>query len=121
MGRKDCAPPRYGEEKVGSAHPTKSPGDTNVLEHGEDVDRDEEKDPELPSDENELTPTRRDVVRRGVKLAFLAPVISTFFAHEAYAANYSCYPQGHACHNTGDFEPCCGTLVCNGNPGTCQP
>lgn len=66
-------------------------------------------------------PTRRDVVRGGAKLVFVAPVISTFFAHEAYAANYSCYPQNHVCHTTGDFEPCCGGLSCNGNPGICIP
>lgn len=57
-------------------------------------------------------PTRRDVVRNGVKLVFLAPVVSTFFAHEAYASNYSCYPQGHACSLVLNREPCCGGLTC---------
>jgi hypothetical protein len=66
--------------------------------------------------------TRREVVRRGVRLAFVAPVISTFFARDAYAASYSCYPQGHVCRNdASDPEPCCDTLTCNGNPGTCEP
>jgi len=86
----------------------------------DNVHRDEKGPaPMVGADERSLT--RRDVVRKGAKLVFLAPVISTFFAHEAYAANYSCYPQGHVCHNTGDFEPCCNGLTCNGNPGTCAP
>ncbi len=76
--------------------------------------------------------SRRDVVRRGVRLAFVAPVVSTFFASRAYATNYSCYPLTHTC----DFESeqkrqaCCGTLVCKqtnndavddpGESGTCK-
>jgi len=58
-------------------------------------------------------PTRRDIVRRGVKLAFVAPVLSTFFAADAYAANYSCYPVGHACEPPGQgAEDCCPGLSC---------
>ncbi len=53
--------------------------------------------------------TRRDVVRRGVKLAFVAPVLSTFFAKDAYAATYSCYPAGHDCPGN---ESCC-SASCN--------
>jgi len=69
---------------------------------------------------DEVTPTRaavpvarsrRDVVRTGVKLAFVAPVLSTFFAKDAYAASYSCYPAGHLCGGPGQ-EGCC-TGVCN--------
>ena len=69
------------------------------------------------------TPTRRGLVREGLKLAFIAPVISTFFAREAYAANYSCYPAGHVCSPPGFNPPeaCCPGLVCVGGPGgTCQ-
>lgn len=67
-------------------------------------------------------PTRRSVIREGVKLAFAAPVISTFLAEDALAYNLSCYPQGHTCKDDGsDPEPCCNTLTCNGNPGTCEP
>jgi len=61
--------------------------------------------------------SRREIVRRGLKLAFVAPVISTFFAKDAYAAQYSCYPVGHACGGAGQ-EPCCGT-ACSG--GVCPP
>lgn len=59
--------------------------------------------------------TRRELVRRGVKLAFIAPVVTTFFAQEAYAAgsNHSCYPTGHACGG-GEKEDCCsGACVLN--------
>ena len=62
--------------------------------------------------------TRRKVVRAGIRLAFVAPVISTFFAANAYAARYSCYPVGHACDAT--TEPCCGT-ACPGGGGVCPP
>lgn len=60
--------------------------------------------------------SRRDVIRRGSKLAFTAPIISTFYASQAYAANYSCYAEGHSCEGA---EPCCGDLSCNG--GECSP
>ena len=72
-------------------------------------------------------PTRRTVVRRGVKLAFTAPVLSTFFASQAYAANYSCYAQSHECVDGGpNAEPCCDTLTCQADAGSgtgfsCQP
>ncbi len=55
--------------------------------------------------------SRRDVVRSGVKLAFVAPVLSTFFAKDAYAATYSCYFAGHTCGGVNQ-EDCCGT-ACN--------
>lgn len=54
--------------------------------------------------------SRRDVVRQGMKLAFVAPLLSTFFAREAYAVSYSCYPAGHACPG---IELCC-SASCNG-------
>lgn len=54
-------------------------------------------------------PTRRELVRHGARLAFVAPAVSTFFASQAYAANYSCYAAGHAC--PGD-EACCAGLTC---------
>ena len=60
--------------------------------------------------------SRREVIRRGSKLAFTAPIISTFYASQAYAGNYSCYAEGHACAGA---EPCCGDLSCNG--GECSP
>jgi hypothetical protein len=55
-------------------------------------------------------PGRRDIIRHGAKLAFVAPVVSTFYASQAYAATYSCYPAGHACPGA---EPCCGDMVCS--------
>ena len=78
-------------------------------------------------------PSRRAIVTGGVKLAFVAPVLSTFFASQAYAANYSCYPLGHTCDTVseGKRQQCCGALTCKGpdtlpvDPGdvdgTCQP
>lgn len=60
-----------------------------------------------------LGPTRRDVVRAGMKLVFVPPVLSTFLAREAYAVNYSCYGAGVPC--SGATEPCCGTLTCIAN------
>ena len=75
---------------------------------------------------------RRAIVRGGVKLAFAAPVLSTFFASQAYATNYSCYPEGHTCDYESEEkrQACCGTLVCKdaggdpvseGESGTCEP
>ncbi len=64
------------------------------------------------TDDSRLAPTRRDVVRKGAKLAFVVPVLSTFFASEAFAAgsNHSCYPLNHACPGQ---EPCCDGLTCD--------
>lgn len=59
--------------------------------------------------------SRREVLRHGGKLAFAAPILSTFYASQAYAANYSCYAEGHTCAGA---EPCCGDLSCNG--GVCS-
>lgn len=58
------------------------------------------------TDGSPALPTRRDVVRCGVKLTFVAPMVSTFFARDAYAAGskFSCYPAGHVCPGA---EPCC--------------
>lgn len=67
-------------------------------------------------------PTRRSVVRQGVKLAFVAPVISTFLTDDALAYNQSCYPLGHACDAASEAkrQACCGPLTCDGDPGTCN-
>ncbi len=63
--------------------------------------------PPLPEEtESGVLRTRREVVRRGVKIAFVAPVISTFFAKDAYATSYSCYPAGQDCTASPD-EDCC--------------
>lgn len=67
--------------------------------------------------DNSENPTRRALVREGVRLAFVAPIISTFFAREVYAANYSCYLAGHACGGARP-ESCCTGLACVS--GTCQ-
>lgn len=85
--------------------------------HDQDVDRES-----LLSDG--ALPTRREVVRKGAKLAFLVPAISTFFAGQALAYNMSCYAQGDACDVPSDWEPCCPGLTCQnivGNTGDCQP
>ncbi|MCH9035203.1 MAG: hypothetical protein IID42_11995 [Planctomycetes bacterium] len=64
-------------------------------------------------------PDRRAVVRGGLRLAFAAPILSTFFAAQAYAGNYSCYVNGHQCNNPGpDPEPCCATLTCKADGGS---
>lgn len=57
--------------------------------------------------------SRRDVVRAGIKLAFVAPMVSTFLAEDAMAmgSNHSCYPAGHACGGA-TLEPCCPGLSC---------
>ncbi len=65
----------------------------------------------VPSEQNA---DRREVLRAGAKLLWVAPVLSTFFASQVYAANYSCYPAGHACPGQ---ESCCTGLDCNS--GTC--
>lgn len=63
--------------------------------------------------------SRRDIVRSGIKLAFVAPVLSTFFAADAYAG-YSCYPAGHTCLPPGQgWEECCPGLNCSGSPKIC--
>lgn len=56
-------------------------------------------------------PTRRDMVRKGTKLAFIAPFFTTFLATQAQAktTNHSCYPANHACLGA---EPCCSG-ICN--------
>jgi len=57
--------------------------------------------------------SRRAVIREGAKLAFVAPLLSTFLASQAYAAHYqfSCYPTGHVC--PGGNEACCNG-ACSG-------
>ena len=64
--------------------------------------------------------TRREVVRAGVKLVFVAPVLSTFFASDALAAGSggSCYPNGQAC---GTNDACCSGNCDIGGTDTCQP
>ena len=59
---------------------------------------------------------RRDIVRAGIKMAFVAPVVSTFLAKDAMAAAsvLSCYPVGHACDGA-TWENCCNGLACVGN------
>ncbi len=67
--------------------------------------------------------SRRAVVREGMKLAFVAPVLTTFFASDAKAAgsNHSCYPVGHECAGTHIAEGCCPGLNCTGPPPkTCK-
>ena len=60
-------------------------------------------------------------MRAGAKLAFVSPIISTFYASQAYAANYSCYGVGHLCDTSVDPEPCCPGLSCTGpQPKTCK-
>lgn len=85
------------------------------------MDRDPQSNPDRVTDfgaEPAPSPTqrqsghsRRDVVRTGVKLAFVAPVLSTFFAKDAYAAEYSCYAAGRACGGAGQEDCCDG--ACN--------
>ena len=79
------------------------------------------EDPHLEGVSHDPPPTRRDAVRRVAKMAFVVPVVSTFFASQAHAVasgNQSCYPAGVSCdiHNTA--EPCCsGNCSDNGTPG----
>lgn len=73
-----------------------------------------ERDTTSPSNQPKADNTfqsRRSLVRHGVKLAFVAPIISTFFARDVYAANYSCYATGHACDGVRQ-EDCC-SASCN--------
>jgi hypothetical protein len=69
--------------------------------------------------QEDLAPTRRDMVRRGVRLVFVAPVLSTILASDVYAAasRFSCYPTGHVC-SAASQENCCNG-ACPGNPGVC--
>lgn len=66
---------------------------------------------------SETGQTRRKMVRAGIKLAFVAPVVSTFLAKDAMAAAsiLSCYPTGHACDTGSTEEFCCNGLACVGN------
>jgi hypothetical protein len=60
-------------------------------------------------------------VRDGLKLAFVPPLLSTFFAKDAIAAgsNHSCYGPGHSCESNA--EDCCPGLNCTGpQPKTCS-
>lgn len=56
---------------------------------------------------------RREIVTTGVKLVFVAPLISSFLARDAHAAgsNHSCYPAGMECGG-GTAEPCCPGSLC---------
>lgn len=60
--------------------------------------------------------SRREIIRGGIKLAFIAPVITTFLASEARAAasRQSCYPTGHVCDLPGQQEPCCNGACVGG-------
>ncbi len=88
--------------------------------------RPESRGSDRPRDDNadsaQTFGTRRDMVWRGAKVVFVAPVISTFFASQAYAANYSCYPEGHTCDAVSETkrQQCCGDLTCSGDPGVCE-
>ena len=63
---------------------------------------------------SETDATRRHLLRKGVKLAFVSPIVTSFLASQARAAgsNLSCYPTGQAC---GDEECCNGPC----NLGVC--
>jgi hypothetical protein len=69
----------------------------------------------LPEPNPHLQVSRREAMRKGAKLVFVAPVLSTFFAHDAFAAGsrHSCYPAGHPC-GVGHNEECCPGLTCEG-------
>ena len=43
------------------------------------------------SDRLAVTPHRREIIRAGVKSVFVPPIISSFHASQACAADYSCY------------------------------
>jgi len=57
---------------------------------------------------------RRDLLRRGTKLVFIAPVLMTFSAQQAHAVwtRHSCYKAGRpgAPCTAGAAEPCCSGL-----------
>ena len=63
--------------------------------------------------------SRRAAVRLGVKLAFVAPVLSTFFAGTVHAGTRerSCLKRGSPC--AGNDTWCCGTDVCDGVTQEC--
>ncbi len=61
--------------------------------------------------------SRRAIVREGVKLAFVAPALATFFAGTAYAGTAkSCLVRGSPC--TTDAQ-CCNTLECQAFTRVC--
>ncbi len=64
--------------------------------------------------------SRRAVIKAGVKLAFTAPLLSTFFARDALAAGSvtSCYPDGQAC---GSNAACCSGNCDIGVTDQCIP
>lgn len=68
--------------------------------------------------------SRRSLMCGGVKLAFAAPVLSTFFAAQAYATNYSCYAESVDKDCSSSEEPCCPDLSCQdigGGTFRCRP
>jgi hypothetical protein len=64
-----------------------------------------------------VDPARRSLLKRGIRAAFVLPVVTTFSAKQALAAgsNLSCYPEAHACPG---LEACCDGLVCTGGQCT---
>jgi hypothetical protein len=81
--------------------------------------RDDQREARSAETLSETGQTRRGIVRAGIKLAFVAPVVSTFLAEDAMAvgSNHSCYPAGHACGGA-TLESCCPGLTCTAL--TCQ-
>ena len=65
--------------------------------------------PDAPEQPDISRPARRDIVRHGIKLVFVAPVISTFFVREAQAvpSAASCKPAGSPCPLPGLDPECC--------------
>jgi len=72
-------------------------------------------DAERPDHEQLLprTTSRREAVRVGLKMAFVAPLVTTFLAREARAAatRQSCSPAGAPC--TANKECCSELCVAN--------
>lgn len=70
------------------------------------------------ADADRVMPTRRDALRRAVRLPFVPPVVMTFSAAVAgtAASRQSCYPQGHRCPGQ---EACCPGSTCT--MGVCRP